>query len=279
MAPRPNVQPVNTGVSYSSSLSFDRQSLTPRTPRTRLGKAEEGEDDSFYSTVELTAVQDEDSLPNEEGHTDSVPLLANIAPRTFGKGLASWKDGNGWSIKKAFASVVSSAPPTLGILVAMFLSFLVVVSWTWPEILPQYIGEMNSKPQNMEDESTNEPPPPPTSGSLQPTMELNNSNILSYANYDHFPLTPNQYLHECGLYQASIAHPVGDYWYRPPGGPLDVIHHDVVEHVNMAEHSPVIKTCTSSITYMLDGYVGLAADLALMAQVAGLAREVSLSVI
>lgn len=34
------------------------------------------------------------------------------------------------------------------------------------------------------------------------------------------------------------------------------------------------KICASTMTYMLDGKVGLMADLALMAQVAALAREV-----
>ncbi|KAJ2918427.1 hypothetical protein MD484_g2011, partial [Candolleomyces efflorescens] len=56
------------------------------------------------------------------------------------------------------------------------------------------------------------------------------------------------------------------YWeqgHNHAGAPMDVDHID----------EPSDKICNSTITYMLDGNVGLAADLALMAQAAALARE------
>ena len=49
-------------------------------------------------------------------------------------------------------------------------------------------------------------------------------------------------------------------------GVLDVVHHD---------NEGGAEVCTSTITYMFDGTVGLLADLALVAQAAALAREVS----
>lgn len=87
--------------------------------------------------------------------------------------------------------------------------------------------------------------------------------MLNYSEYDSFPLEPLTYRQECAKFQAGMTGKMGTYWYIPPGGPADV------------PHKEDSKICTSSITYVLDGYAGLAADLALMAQAAGLAREVS----
>lgn len=55
-------------------------------------------------------------------------------------------------------------------------------------------------------------------------------------------------------------------------GPLDVLHHDEAPDYQLPEGETAV--CSATITYMLDGSVGLLADLALMAQVAALAREV-----
>lgn len=57
-------------------------------------------------------------------------------------------------------------------------------------------------------------------------------------------------------------------------GILDVAHHDD----NKVAEGQRTAVCTSTITYMLDGEVGLLADLALMAQAAALAREVGATV-
>jgi hypothetical protein len=61
----------------------------------------------------------------------------------------------------------------------------------------------------------------------------------------------------------------GAYWQPMKIGPWDVSHSGGNEHVEDG-------VCTSTITYMLDGKVGLLADLMLMAQVAAMAREVCL---
>jgi len=53
---------------------------------------------------------------------------------------------------------------------------------------------------------------------------------------------------------------------------MDVPHHDKKNDYKLPEGEPT-TVCKSTITYMLDGKVGLVADLALMAQTAALARE------
>lgn len=100
---------------------------------------------------------------------------------------------------------------------------------------------------------------------------------LSYENYTRFPLTGGEYRHECGSYMAkmqSMNMPHGAYWNTLPHGLMDVAHHDAVPDTVLPESAP-IKVCSKTITYQLDGWAGLVADLALMAQVAAFAREVS----
>jgi hypothetical protein len=76
-----------------------------------------------------------------------------------------------------------------------------------------------------------------------------------------------EYQAECGKLLGELN---GPYW----SGQEDVIHHEAKPgKYPVAEGMPT-QICSKTITYMLDGYVGLLADLALMAQAAGLAREV-----
>ncbi|KZO94103.1 hypothetical protein CALVIDRAFT_539479 [Calocera viscosa TUFC12733] len=96
-----------------------------------------------------------------------------------------------------------------------------------------------------------------TSGHVDhPNTEL----VIDYSNYTSFPLTTMEYAAECWKLNQQ-PHKHGDYWSSGRHGVHDVIHSD----------SPDV--CSSSITYMLDGEIGLAADLALIAQLAGLARQ------
>ena len=64
----------------------------------------------------------------------------------------------------------------------------------------------------------------------------------------------------------------GEYW-QSLHGEMDVEHHDDNTDYHLPEGERT-KVCSKTITYMLDGHVGLAADLALMAQAAAMAREV-----
>jgi hypothetical protein len=59
-------------------------------------------------------------------------------------------------------------------------------------------------------------------------------------------------------------------------GEKDVVHHDHIDPGKYpAPEGLPTQICSKTITYMLDGHVGLLADLVLMAQAAGLAREVN----
>jgi hypothetical protein len=82
---------------------------------------------------------------------------------------------------------------------------------------------------------------------------------ISYENYTEFPLTPAQYRAECWKLNSGMMMNYG-YWA------------DAKTDVPTGRDPGV---CSGTITYMLGGGVGLLADLGLMAQVAGMAREVS----
>lgn len=87
--------------------------------------------------------------------------------------------------------------------------------------------------------------------------------IISYENYTTFPLNPSQYRDECQKITPAFMQVNLGYWAPAKS---DVLHRPVSD-----------RTCTSTVTYMLGGGVGLLADLALMAQAAAFAREVSTS--
>lgn len=61
------------------------------------------------------------------------------------------------------------------------------------------------------------------------------------------------------MHQSTMEH--HSYWYAPEEGSMDV------------PHSSSSSTCRSTITYQLDSFTGLFAQLSLLAQVAALARE------
>ena len=86
-------------------------------------------------------------------------------------------------------------------------------------------------------------------------------------------LTGSQYLHECEAMMQGFMHHKGGYWHVPVGGSMDVKHHDDVTDYHLPEGLRS-KVCEKTVTYQLDGHVGLLADLALMAQAAAHAREV-----
>lgn len=141
-------------------------------------------------------------------------------------------------------TVLSRLPVVFLTLFALFLGSLILLSYKRPGSIEHYIGIKHSQ------------------GS-QPTSSLPPELVISYENYTSFPLQPDEYRHECGKMQMWH----GAYWKPPPMGIMDVPH--PIEDGK--------SVCSSTITYMLDGKVGLLADLALMAQAATMAREVSKS--
>jgi hypothetical protein len=76
------------------------------------------------------------------------------------------------------------------------------------------------------------------------------------------PLHPIEYLKVCAKMHGGYVHH-GDYWDSD---------HDMGPDMHTLTNEP---SCATTITYLLDGTVGLTADLVLMAQAAALAREVN----
>lgn len=248
--------------------------LTPRTPHSRAGRAEEG-----FTEVELEEFQDEEAREYRK-NTQSQPLLSSN-PREAGyrsRGDEEPRTKGGLLSPK---NLFSNLPLLAGTVLSLFLFGLVVVSINRPGALeaaflqsPEEFFE-SGEPVTPENEHTArpiyKPPPLPTPSIVEtrPPPDL----LISYENYTSFPLTGDQYRHECATLMSGFMHH-GEYWEEPRMGTHDVVHHDDVTNYHMAEGQRT-RVCKSTITYLLDGHVGLMADLALMAQAAAFAREVS----
>ncbi|KAI0783109.1 hypothetical protein C8Q75DRAFT_784903 [Abortiporus biennis] len=241
--------------------------LTPRTPHSKLGRAEEA-----FTEVEL------DELRNEENHEytsyreeQNQPLLVSSDGSSFAPtGYRSYGDDERkgkvpsflWTILDAFGDAFRKVPFVIGCILALILLGLIVLSYQKPGALERVIGTHVST-----DEHQTMPSPKPSYVDTVPKPE----NLISYENYTKFPLTGSQYRDECNKLVHGFMHHK-TYWSIPPNGIKDVVHHDDVTDYHLPEGERT-RVCTKTITYQLDGSVGLLADLALMAQVAGLARE------
>jgi hypothetical protein len=225
----------------SGRQSSDFRALTPRTPHSRSGRAEEG-----YTEAELEDVELEELEQYRAHSQQSVPLLAtdNSFPPTGWR--ARGDDFNQTSIRKfqglTLSLVLSRLPIVVGGLVAAFLLVMIYAAIEDPDSPQDYV--------------------------------VNNAtdSLIQYTNYTTFPLQGVQYRAECEKLFSGFMQ-MGDYWDPPMSGVLDVPH--LVEDLYIGAEGPFGNTCSTTITYQLDGTVGLSADLALMAQVAALAREVS----
>ena len=238
------------------------QQLTPRTPHSgsRTSRAEQG-------FAKLQIVEEANDAEDDGGDTfQSAPLLASSSSARFSRRntqLPASPKHNGQKILDRSAVILSTAisrlPFLAGILTAGILLLLTVLSFTRREALHKYVGA--KAPDITVSTSGNKAGP---TSSLQ---QEHGVHLLSYENYTTFPLFPFQYLAECNkLNSGYMRH--GDYWDISLTGVIDTAHHDPSATGGNA------RVCSSSITYMLDGTVGLTADLALMAQAAALAREV-----
>ncbi|KAK7695085.1 hypothetical protein QCA50_002275 [Cerrena zonata] len=244
------------------------QSLTPRTPHSRSGRAEEG-----LTEVELDEIQEDerrDYLSYRQQQAE--PLLASSTDSAFGS--SGYRSRGDDPSKKdvwiqnlpAVKDVLKNFPLLLGCLVAVLLFGLVLLSFKRPETLDEYVGISKTKPA--EQDAVVPASPIPSVVTTTPPPEL----LISYENYTKFPLMSTEYLHECDKLMSGFVHHGGTYWGASSHEVKDVVHHDQLPNYNIPEHGPV-RTCTKTITYQLDGHVGLLADLSLMAQVAGMARE------
>ena len=251
--------------SFSGFHSQD-QVLTPRTPHSRAGRAEEARP------------PDETELDDYEYQHQSEPLLTSSAsdafphrqpPREHKSNARNGISNLNWPL------ILYRAPLIVGLITALFLLFLIIMSVEKPETLHSYLHD--PVPSHNDQKPAIETTASLPSGSPTTTIQENGPEMLmpykiSYSQYSELPLKPLEYREECSKYLASMKGPMGTYWHTPDSGSVDVEHVDD-KQTDRTGVDGVVKTCSSTITYMLDGMVGLAADLALLAQVAGLARE------
>ena len=258
------------------SLS-DYRVLTPRTPHSRAGRAEEG-----FTEVELQTFQDDESNDwSTQQQEQSQPLLSS-GYRNRGDDVPPVKDAKSRrSFKYWIQHVVNMLPLAGGSFVAFLLLAFIVISITKPGKLESAFlsvpgSFMETTNPNMVATTSKQPtasasvsqPAPSTSasGHSQPHPQL-----ISYENYTSYPLTGNEYRAECNkLMGGFMSH--GEYWEIRHGG-MDVEHHDDTTNYHLPE-GELTKVCSKTVTYLLDGHVGLVADLALMAQAAAFAHEV-----
>ena len=246
----------------ASSALVSPGQLTPRTPHSRAGRAEEA-----FTEIEMDQFGDSD-YREYTLQQQSEPLLASSDSAAFppsGYRVRGDDDrdtgARGRNHRNIFRWIVANSGLILGSGLAVVLFLMIIISYKRPDVLLSTIG--------VEDAASPSATAPPIAAAPEQddTHSLDPEHIISYENYTHFPLDPMEYLAECN---KLVGEPIGPYW----SGQKDVIHHGVNSgKYPVAEGLPT-QICSKTITYMLDGHVGLLADLALMAQAAGLAREV-----
>ncbi|KZT73267.1 hypothetical protein DAEQUDRAFT_808385 [Daedalea quercina L-15889] len=229
--PHPN-RPL-ADIFVSGRLNTPSQVLTPRTPHSRNGRAEEG-----FTDVEL------DELPEYE-EEEEYPFLRSeqLPPTSVSPGPASTAFPPGYR-SRGDDHEISGPKPRMCPSALMIAERLIYLSAAF-FIFGIFALFWMAFRRDMEDEALGR---------------------ISYHHYYVFPLTGAQYAYECE--RASWYQEGPGYWDTPFTGPLDVVHQD--RRLKLHGHSPI---CSSTVTYQLDGQADLATDLALMAQVAALARE------
>lgn len=240
----------------TASARLQHDPLTPRTPHSRSGRAEEA-----FTEIELEQYGDGDY--REYVQQQQEPLLASSSSAGFPSSGYRAKGDDDRDVQKrsrgplvVIQQLVSRCGLIFGSALALVLFVTTVVSYKHPDYLLSASGIA--------------PSPIPTPNQDDNTL-LHTENIISYENYTHFPLDPLEYKYECHKLMGEFMPPM-KFW----SGEKDVVHHDKVDPGKYpAPEGLPTQTCNKTITYMLDGHVGLLADLALMAQAAGLAREVT----
>ena len=233
--------------------------LTPRTPHSRAGRAEEA-----FTELEMDQFGDSDHREYTL-QQQSEPLLTSSASATFPpSGYRARGDDDrdtgfkGRNHRNTFRWLVANSGLILGSGLAVVLFLMIIVSYKRPDVLLSAVGVENTTS------------PIATAPKQDDANSTDTEHIISYENYTHFPLDPMEYLAECHKLMGEVIGPM-EYW----SGQKDVIHHEVDPGKNPVAEGLPIQICSKTITYMLDGHVGLLADLALMAQAAGLARKVT----
>jgi hypothetical protein len=208
----------------------------PLTPRTPHSRA--GRAEAAYGDIELEDIQGNrhDDDHRSEHQQQSEPLIRN------GRRVEYLYNKDFEKRKLDLHTVLGRMPVVIMTMLALMLCSLILVSYKKPGTIEYYMGVI-----------------PPSQNTTNSSSISRPELIISYENYTTFPLQPDEYRKECS--KMKMFH--GGYWKEPPMGVMDVLHKD---------NDP--RVCSSTITYMLDGKIGLLADLALMAQAAAFAREV-----
>ncbi|KAF7969009.1 hypothetical protein HWV62_20900 [Athelia sp. TMB] len=236
-----------SNIAFSRAL-LDHQSLTPRTPHSRASRAEEACGDYRPQQYE------EDDLGTYDLQSES--LLVSSASDSFPLVTHGPTNDRRQLTPASNTFVIAKLTPSLlfGGCLTLILFVMTLVSFEKPGILLRIMDNGNAAehPEGLDSQS------PPAASTPRPY----DPNVISYENYTQFPLLPNQYATECQKLMGGFMHH-GKYWEESP---KDTYH-------------PEYRTgngdnvCSGTITYQLGGQVGLLADLGLLAQVAGLARE------
>lgn len=257
-------------------VESDYHQLTPRTPHSCHDP--NGTED--YTDIELDHLINDDTGSHvETSEQQATPLLSLVSSSRSGivfsgnpgrvSDQSSDRTRKSRGKKSALSTVLSRLPLITGALFAGFLLVLVFLSFKDPDALPRYLG------MSITNETLPIPSVPAESNHTKPPPL---HNILSYENYTNFPLLPSEYRNECyKLHSGYVSH--GGYWEPHEMGVLDVAHNDDQWQNHQLTDGQPAGVCSSTITYMLDGTVGLLADLALMAQAAALAREVDAAIL
>lgn len=265
--PRPLTNINSSAIPDGNHPFSAHQQLTPRTPHSgsRTSRLEQG-----FSKIPLAEADDVDY--DDQSTLQSAPLLASSSTARFSVRSTRERERESPSTKnhgkgtfmhptQFLSKFFDRLPLAFGIFMAGVLLILIVLSLTRPEALHRYIGAKAPVPISAADSApTNAPASTPSVVTNHPPHAQGDIHVLSYENYTKFPLTGLEYRHECAeIFNGYMKH--GDYW-------------DVGKMATDVPHVEDESVCTSTIVYMLDGTVGLTADLALVAQAAALAREV-----
>jgi len=195
---------------------------------------------------------DVDPHPARDTETERAPFIFAEPARTSSYHLF----GRTKNILIKAQRIISGArfadiPLLLGTLLACFLFGLIILSYKHPGQLQEFVSAKGSRPSPITDEAVKTTSSPPT-----------------------VPLHPSEYVFQCRkLNSGFMSH--GDYWDESPMDMgMDSIREAVEETLEKKYKLPEGIMCSKSITYFLDGEVGLLADLALISQASALAREV-----
>ncbi|KAJ6609342.1 hypothetical protein B0H10DRAFT_479765 [Mycena sp. CBHHK59/15] len=261
-------RPTPLSSASNSHTRFDAL-LTPRTPHFRAGRAEEA-----YSVLELEQISlDGDDEYDTVVQQQNAPLLSSSASDSFPHvGYRSRGDDYDENARKkdkrpgliSVDTIISRLPLALYSSVAAVLLVLVFFSLREPEALKKYVGATTADASDAQIATTAAASvPSPSSGPK--------TILISYENYTTFPLDPIEYRAECIKLNTGLMKPYA-YWDTVTKSLMDVPHHD--EQPGYTPPPGQVPVCRRTITYQLDGWAGLMVDLALIAQAAGLAREV-----